>query len=142
MHNTLQELDLSRFKLVPPPQSCREVCRIQIDKNDLLRQNDAFHKSLQGKMEFQLRLHDDGTHLLLLPDESPNLVFSRRGVVTHHLFGNILRKLGLEPPLSFQMTWNEQNHCWVGEYEGISAPTPAVTCPVGRRKHRTRRSAV
>ena len=96
MHNTLQELDLSRFKLVPP----------------------------------------------LLPDESPNLVFSRRGVVTHHLFGNILRKLGLEPPLSFQMTWNEQSHCWVDEYEGITAPPPAVTCPVGRRKHRTRRSAV
>ncbi len=142
MHNTLQELALSRFKLVPPPQPCREVYRIQIDKNDLLRQNDAFRKRLQGKMEFQLRLHDDGTHLLLLPDESPNLVFSRRGVVTHHLFGNILRKLGLEPPLSFQMTWNEQNHCWVGEYEGITAPPPAVTCPVGRRKHRTRRSAV
>ena len=65
MHNTLQELDLSRFKLVPPPQSCREVYRIQIDKNDLLRQNDAFRKRLQGKMEFQLRLHDDGTHLVV-----------------------------------------------------------------------------
>ena len=61
--------------------------------------------------------------------------FTNAGVRTHHPFGDLLRQKGLEPPLSYLMCWREDLDCWVGQYDGLTAPTP-VPRPRDRKRQK------
>ena len=95
-----------------------------LSAEDRLSQNDSFHRALQGTAAFRLQLSSDGCFLRLDPRGPENLTFTPAGVRTHHPLGDLLRRKGLEPPLSYLMCWREDLDCWVGQYDGLTAPTP------------------
>ena len=116
--------DFSSFEDVPSPQS-RTTYRLTFSAGNKLCQNDAFHRALQGITDFHLQLSSDGHFLRLDPNGPNNLTFTKNGARTHHPLGDMLRRKGLEPPLSYLMCWREDLGCWVGQYDGLSIPMPA-----------------
>ena len=129
------DFDFSLFEDVPPPKSNAVVCRLSLAAADRLQQNDAFHRALQGTTAFRLQLSPDGRFLRLDPKGPSNLTFTNAGVRTHHPLGDMLRRKGLEPPLSYLMCWREDLGCWVGQYDGLTAPTP-VPKPQDRKRQK------
>lgn len=113
--------DFSSFEDVPSPQS-RTTYRLTFSAGNKLCQNDAFHRALQGITDFHLQLSSDGHFLRLDPNGPNNLTFTKNGARTHHPLGDMLRRKGLEPPLSYLMCWREDLGCWVGQYDGLSFP--------------------
>ena len=132
----MQDLDLKRFVEVPEPVGRAAALRLCVSGSDQIQQNEAFHRKLQGTAAFRLRLRDDGLFLMLVPDQRGNLVFSPNGVRAHHPLGDMLRSCGLEPPVAYQMRWEEALQCWVGRYEGAHTPPPVA---LGRKKGGRRR---
>lgn len=134
----LQDLDFdfSLFEDVPPPKSHAAVYRLTIAAGDQLSQNESFRRALQGTNSFRLQLSSDGRFLRLDPNGPNNLTFTNAGVRTHHPLGDMLRRKGLEPPLSYLMCWREDLDCWVGQYDGLAAPTP-VPKPQNRKRQKT-----
>ena len=132
----LQDLDFdfSIFEDVPPPKP-HVVCRLTIAEGDRLSQNESFHRALQGANAFRLQLSSDGRFLRLDSKGPNNLTFSNAGVRTHHPLGDMLRRKGLEPPLSYIMCWREDLDCWVGQYDGLTVPTP-IPKPQGRKRQK------
>lgn len=128
------DFDFSLFEDVPSPKSHNTVCRLTLAAEDRLSQNEAFHRALQGTTAFRLQVSSDGRFLRLDPNGPCNLTFTNAGVRTHHPFGDLLRQKGLEPPLSYLMCWREDLDCWVGQYDGLTAPTP-VPRPRDRKRH-------
>ncbi|MEF2794358.1 MAG: hypothetical protein U0N62_02660, partial [Hydrogeniiclostridium sp.] len=63
-----------------------------------------------------------------------NLTFSKAGIRTHHPLGDMLRRKGMEPPLSYVLCWREDLDCWVGQYDGLAAPAPVPVPQRGRRR--------
>lgn len=63
-----------------------------------------------------------------------NLNFTPAGVRTHHPLGEKLREKGLETPLSYLMCWREDLDCWVGQYDGLTAPAPVPAPQSGKRR--------
>ncbi len=130
--------DFSLFEDVPPPVSRSAVYRLSISAENLLSQNDAFHRALQGTTAFRLQLSADGRFLRLDPNGPVNMTFSNAGVRTHHPLGDMLRRKGLEPPLSYVMCWREDLGCWVGQHDGMAAPA-AIPKPGPGTQGRKRR---
>lgn len=129
------DFDFSLFEDVPSPKSHNTVCRLTLAAEDRLSQNEAFHRALQGTTAFRLQVSSDGRFLRLDPNGPCNLTFTNAGVRTHHPFGDLLRQKGLEPPLSYLMCWREDLDCWVGQYDGLTAPTP-VPRPRDRKRQK------
>ena len=126
--------DFSLFEEVPPPQFRTAVCRLTLSKKDHLCRNDAFHRALQGAASFHLQISPDGRFLRLDPKGPVNLTFTPAGVRTHHPLGEKLREKGLETPLSYLMCWREDLDCWVGQYDGLTAPAPVPAPQSGKRR--------
>ena len=129
------DFDFSLFEDVPSPKSHNTVCRLTLAAEDRLSQNEAFHRALQGTTAFRLQVSSDGRFLRLDPNGPCNLTVTNAGVRTHHPFGDLLRQKGLEPPLSYLMCWREDLDCWVGQYDGLTAPTP-VPRPRDRKRQK------
>ena len=129
------DFDFSLFEDVPPPKSNAAVCRLTLTAEDRLSQNDSFHRALQGAAAFHLQISPDGRFLRLDPNGPNDLTFTNAGVRTHHPLGEMLRQKGLEPPLSYLMCWREDLDCWVGQYDGLTAPTP-VPKPQSRKRRK------
>lgn len=128
------DFDFSLFEDVPPPKSHAAVYRLTLAVGDRLCQNDHFHRALQGTTAFHLQLSSDGRFLRLDPKGPNNLTFTNAGVRTHHPLGDMLRRKGLEPPLSYLMCWREDLNCWVGQYDGLTAPTPVPESQSRKRR--------
>ncbi|WP_295635448.1 hypothetical protein [uncultured Intestinimonas sp.] len=130
------DFDFSNFEDVPSPKSHGNVYRLSFAAEDRLKQNESFHRALQDTTAFHLQLSPDGRFLRLDPKGPHNLTFTKAGVRTHRPLGEMLRKKGLEPPLSYLMCWREDLDCWVGQYDGLTAPTP-VPKPQSRKRQKT-----
>ncbi len=129
------DLDFSRFEDVPPPAARINVFRLTLSLENRLSQNKSFHHALQGTAAFHLQISPDGRFLRLDPKGPYNLTFTQAGVRTHHPLGAMLRRKGLEPPLSYLMYWQEALDCWVGQYDGLAAPSP-VPKPQNRKRRK------
>ena len=127
------DFDFSGFEDVPPPQP-RATHRLPFTEEDRLSQNDSFHRVLQGACAFRLQLSPDGRFIRLDPKGPHNLTFSKAGIRTHHPLGDMLRRKGMEPPLSYVLCWREDLDCWVGQYDGLAAPAPVPVPQRGRRR--------
>ena len=128
--------DFSLFEDVPPPRPrTAGVYRLSLSAEDRLSQNEPLHRALQGAADFHLQISADGRLLRLDPKGPHNLNFTPAGVRTHHPLGAMLRRKGLEPPLSYLMYWQEALDCWVGQYDGLAAPAP-VPKPQNRKRRK------
>lgn len=128
------DFDFSQFEDVPPPQP-HVTYRLTLTAKNRFHQNDSFHRALQGAAAFRLQLSSDGRFLRLDLKGPHNLTFTDAGVRTHHPLGDMLRRKGLEPPLSYLMCWREDLDCWVGQYDGLAVPAPIPT-PQGRKRQK------
>lgn len=133
------EFDPNIFFDVPAPFTRLPAFRLSVSSKDQLQQNEAFRKKLQGVSSFHLQIRGDGLFLRLIPAEKGDLTFSPHGVRAHRPLGNILRERGLEPPVSYKMTWDDQNQYWVGKFEGAHTPPPVKLHR--KRKGKTQQAA-
>lgn len=127
------DFDFSDFEDVPAPQP-RATYRLTLTAEDQLSQNDSFRRALQGVTDFHLQISSDGRFLRLDPKGPHNMTFTNAGVRTHHPLGDMLRRKGMEPPLSYLMYWREDLDCWIGQYDGLAVPTPVPAPQSGKRQ--------
>lgn len=119
------DFDFSLFEDVPSPKSHNTVCRAHARRRGPTQPERSLSPRPPGApRHFWLQVSSDGRFLRLDPNGPCNLTFTNAGVRTHHPFGDLLRQKGLEPPLSYLMCWREDLDCWVGQYDGLTAPTP------------------
>ena len=129
--------NLEDFQDVPEPESRAQKPRLTFSRDDQFTQNEALHKALTGVCAFRLRISPDGRTLTLDPQGPCNVTFTPAGVRTHHPLGRLLRERGLEPPLSFFVSWEEELHCWVARYDGLTPP-PGKQTPAAARGRKDR----
>lgn len=129
--------DLAQFEEVPSPHTYNGIYRLSFSRGDQLSQNDSFHKKLDGRDAFRLRISPDGRMLAMDTEGDCNLTFTPSGVRTHHPLGALLRQRGLEAPLSYRMSWSDDLHCWIGQYDGLpSPPAPKKVPPTPKPRQR------
>lgn len=126
--------DFEDFLDVPEPESRTQKPRLSFSKDDQFAQNETLHKAMNGVRSFRLRISSDGRTLVLDPQGPCNMTFTPVGVRTHHPLGRLLRERGLEPPLSFLASWEEELHCWIARYDGLTPPPGKQAAAKGRKE--------
>lgn len=131
--------DFNEFLDVPEPESRAQKPRLSFSKDDQFAQNETLRKAMNGVSSFRLRISPDGRTLMLDPQGPCNMTFTPAGVRTHHPLGRLLRERGLEPPLSFLTFWEEDLHCWIARYDGLTPPpAPGKRVPAAAKGRKDR----
>lgn len=127
------EINFDLFEDVPSPQDYRSAFRLSLYKSGKLSQNEAFKNELGGRQEFRLRVSPDGRLLILDPKEPHNMTFTPNGVRTHRNLLDTLRSKGLLAPLTYQVSWLEEQGFWLCRYDGL-CPPPRKAVRADKRK--------
>ena len=134
--------DISKFYAFPPQQSPHATPRLSINEKGALTMNGAFLKQVGTVRDFKGMYSEDGSQILLFPEEEPNIRFSKcGGLARNQLLANILKELGYGFPALYTMEWSEEYGAWVGSTQEMAPPPEFSAVGKPKRSRKTRREA-